>query len=310
MKKNCSLGLPLWLFLSLLTLPLMGSSIFLDTSTDGNKVSLETDYGTTIFVTTPGLNINPAFKVEDMKANWSKDNVAGFSVSADMEPIQVRQVPIVRFNGSDYIGLGFDFNETGGTGSNLDIVNMIIWASSQPVNTLEAGLATDPDLSAYTWSGNPSSNVVRSWENNLRQLQSSSVGASLGLRPIYVQNHTPQVYAPNDSRPYDTDPSRVYANELGTLGSNAVEIGVLIPASVLDSVTPNDYLYIGVQTGSMNDGGSDRFGLMDPTSLVSGGYFDQNGFTVSSYELSIPEPSSMSCLLMGLLTLGVSVRTR
>jgi len=287
------------------TLPCIGSSVFLDASTEGNQVSLETPYGTTIFIVQPGMNINPAFKVEDMQTNWSKDDLPGFSASADMEPIQVNEIPIVNLDGEKYVGLGFDFNETGGNGSDFDIVNMIIWSSPQPVNTIEAGLAADPDLSGYSWSGNPANNIVNSWENNLRQLESSSVGESLGLTPIYVQNVNPQIFAPNDTRPYDTDPNRIYANELTTLGSNAVEIGILVSASILDSVAPTDYLYIGVQTGSMNGGGSDRFGVMDPTSLVSGGFFDQNNITVTSFAESIPEPSNLAFFSLAVLTLGL-----
>jgi hypothetical protein len=287
------------------TLPCIGGSIFLDASTEGSQVSLATPYGTTIFIVQPGMNINPAFKVEDMQTNWSKDDLPGFSASADMEPIQVNQIPIVSLNGENYVGLGFDFNETGGSGSDFDIVNMIIWSSPRPVDTIEAGLATDPDLSSYSWSGNPAKNIVNSWENNLRQLESSSVGESLGLTPIYVQNDNPQIFVPNDTRPYDTDPNRIYANELTTLGSNAVEVGILVPASILDSLAPTDYLYIGVQTGSMNGGGSDRFGVMDPTSLVSGGFFDRNNIAVSSSVESIPEPSNLAFFSLAVLTLGL-----
>ena len=264
---------------------------------------LATPYGTTIFIVQPGMNINPAFKVEDMQTNWSKDHLPGFSSSADMQPVQVNHIPIVSLDGEDYIGLGFDFNETGGNGSDFDIVNMIIWASPQPVNTIEAGLATDPDLSGYSWSGDPANNIVKSWENNLRQLESSSVGESLGLTPIYVQNVNPQIFVPNDTRPYDIDPNRIYANELTTLGSNAVEIGILVSASILDSVASTDYLYIGVQTGSMNGGGSDRFGVMDPTSLVSGGFFNQNNITVTSFAESIPDPSNLAFSSLAALTL-------
>ena len=285
------------------TLPCIGSSVFLDASTEGNQVRLATPYGTTIFIVQPGMNINPAFKVEDMQTNWSKDHLPGFSSSADMQPVQVNHIPIVSLDGENYIGLGFDFNETGGNGSDFDIVNMIIWASPQPVNTIEAGLATDPDLSGYSWSGDPANNIVNSWENNLRQLESSSVGESLGLTPIYVQNVNPQIFVPNDTRPYDTDPNRIYANELTTLGSNAVEIGILVSASILDSVASTDYLYIGVQTGSMNGGGSDRFGVMDPTSMVSGGFFDQNNITVTSFAESIPEPSNLAFSSLAALTL-------
>lgn len=289
------------------TLPCIGASAFLDASTEGNRVELATPYGTTIFMAQPGLNINPAFKVEDMQTNWSKDNVDGFNSSADMEPLQVSQIPIVNFEGKNFLGFGFDFNETGRT-PNFDIVNMVIWASSDPVGTIEAGLATSPDLSSYSWSGNPANNTVRSWEGSLRQLESSSVGADLGLTPIYVQNVNPQIFVDGDTRPYDTDPNRVWSDDLPTLGSNAVEIGVLVPASILDLVAPTDYLYIGVQTGSMNDGGSDRFGVMDPTSLVEDGYFALNSVEVTSFEessLSIPEPSNLAFFSLAVLTLGL-----
>jgi hypothetical protein len=282
-------------------------AVFLDGSTAGNTARVNTPYGDSIYMFRPGVNVNPAFKVEDMQANWSRDNISGFSSSADMEPMVVGDIPTLLYEGKHYLAPAFDFNETGGT-PDFDVINLFLLAGNSPASTLDAGTLIDPDLSGYSWAGNPSNQQVNKWDNNLRELAVNSSAAAMGLDLVYEQNVSPRIFTSGDTRPYDSDPERVYATGLATLGSNETDVMILVPASVLSGRALTDVVYMGIQTGTLNDGGSDRFGIVDPSTLITGGYLDSNGYTFQPYS-QIPEPQT-SVLLLGMVGLGLVIRKR
>jgi hypothetical protein len=279
-------------------------------ATPGNSATLPTSFGDSVFLASPGINVNPAFKVEDSQANWAKDDdgTNAYSPSADRPPLIVADVPLVVFQGSLYIGLGIDFNETGTT-SDYDVVNIELWTGPQTSNTMNVATVSDPNISQFAWNGAKGSDVSL-WERSVRVMDSNTASNNaLGINQIYEQNITPQIFTAGDTKPYDTDPQRVVATNLTTLGSNQVDLAVLIPASVLEGVPLDHKFYWGFQSGVDADGGSDRFGIMDPTSIVAGGFFDTQGVTFTTPEQAgIPEPRVLS--LIALAGLLVSRRRR
>lgn len=279
------------------------TSVFLDSSAAGNSAEVSTSYGASIYLIQPGINVNPAFKVEDGKANWSKDNLTGFNNSADMLPMPIHQVPVVTYGGLHYIALGVDFNETGSS-SNFDIVNLMLWAGPASAETLSVATLSDPSIGTLTWAASVNNQTKNSWESGLREMQANPAAASLGIDLIYQQNASPVLNVAGDSLPYGSDPKRVYSNGLSSLGSNEADVAILVPYSVLWGRNSSDVLYLGLQTGSMADGGSDRVGFVDPASLVAGGYLQRQGTSINSSfvapntTIAVPEPAT-SVLMLG-----------
>ncbi|MGD9418074.1 MAG: hypothetical protein Q7R22_003975 [Verrucomicrobiota bacterium JB025] len=270
------------------------ASIFFANTTDGAEATVPTAYGDSIYVMRPGVNVNPAFKVEDGETNWAKNDGSGFSPSADMEPISVSDIPIINYNGNLYIALGIDFNEAGST-PDFDVVNLMLWSGPSSANTQSVATATDPDIASLAWPTSVTSQEIRSWDNNMLEMSSNdTANSALGINLIYEQNAAPQLFVDGDTMPYGSDSHRVYSEGLATLGSNEVDVAILVPASVLTGLPLDDVIYLGMQTGALADGGSDRFGIVDPTTVISGGYFDSIGVTFST----IPEPKGASLLAL------------
>ena len=278
------------------------NSIFLDSTAPGNQAVVDTPYGSSIFMMQPGVNVNPAFKVEDGQANWSKNNGTGFSNSADMVPMPIYQVPVITYSGTPYIAIGIDFNETGST-PNFDVINLMLWAGPSSAQSLTVATMAPLDISSLTWDSSVSNQKRNSWQSGLRQMASNPNNTALGIDLLYQQNASPLLNVAGDMLPYGSDPYRVYSNGLSTLGSNQSDIAILVPYSVLIGRNSSDVLYLGLQTGSLNDGGSDRVGFLDPASLVSGGYLQQQGtpiitsFMAPDTTILVPEPSSAALLL-------------
>jgi hypothetical protein len=278
------------------------TSVFLDSSAAGNNAAVETPYGSSIYLIQPGINVNPAFKVEDGKANWSKDNLTGFNNSADMPPLPIHQLPVITYGGLYYIALGVDFNETGAS-SNFDIVNLMLWAGPESAGTLAVATLSDPSIGTLTWAGSVNNQTKNSWESGLRQMSANPASTSLGIDLIYQQNASPLLNVAGDALPYGSDPNRVYSNGLSSLGSNEADIAILVPYSVLVGRNSNDVIYLGLQTGSLADGGSDRVGFVDPASLVAGGYLQLQGAAINSSfvqpntVITVPEPSGATLLM-------------
>lgn len=288
-------------------LPLEAASVFFSSTTAGSEARVDTDYGESIYVMRPGVNVNPAFKVEDGQTNWSKDPGTGFKPSADMEPLTVSDIPIINYNGQLYIALGMDFNETGGT-PDFDVVNLMLWAGPAGAVTQQVATAIDPAVSSLAWPGTVRNQEINKWENNLRQMASNdAANSSLGINLIYQQNSAPQLFVDGDTRPYDTDPHRVYSAGLSTLGSNEVDMAILVPASVLEGIPLDQVLYLGMQTGTLADGGSDRFGIVDPTTIITGGYFDSIGVSFRTFA-AVPEPGMAALWLASGLVLSLRRR--
>ena len=274
-----------------LVTPAGAASVFFESSAAGSEARVQTDYGDSVYIVRPGINVNPAFKVEDGKANWSKDPGAGFAQSADMEPFTVGQVPTLTYKGTRYLAFGIDFNETGGT-PDFDVINFMIWAGPAAASTTTVGVTTNPDMTSFAWPSSVKGQQIAKWDNMLQMGSNTAANSALGINLIYQQNTSPQLFAPGDTLPYGSDSHRVYSQGLSTLGSNEVDVAVLVPYSVISGLPSTDVLYLGMQTGALADGGSDRFGLVDPNTLVSGGYFDTVG--VSFVQASaVPEPGSL-----------------
>ncbi|TAE76183.1 MAG: hypothetical protein EAZ84_07910 [Verrucomicrobia bacterium] len=290
------------------------TSVFLDSSAAGNNAAVATAYGDSIYLIQPGINVNPAFKVEDGKTNWSKDNISGFSSSTDMEPLPIHQVPVISYGGLHYIALGVDFNETGSS-SDFDVVNLMLWVGPASASTLAVAIQNDPNIGALTWATSATNQMKNSWESGIRTMENNPANSAQGIDLIYQQNANPQLNVAGDAMPYGSDPKRVYSNGLSSLGSNEADIAILVPYSVLIGRNSSEVLYVGLQTGSMTDGGSDRVGFIDPTTLVNGGYLQQQGVPISTTfvqpgtSITVPEPSS-AALGLGALALCLVRRRR
>ena len=290
------------------------TSVFLDSSAAGNNAAVATAYGDSIYLIQPGINVNPAFKVEDGKTNWSKDNISGFSSSADMEPLPIHQVPVISYGGLHYIALGIDFNETGSS-SDFDVVNRMLWVGPASASTLAVAIQNDPNIGALTWATSATNQMKNSWESGIRTMENNPANSAQGIDLIYQQNANPQLNVAGDAMPYGSDPKRVYSSGLSSLGSNEADIAILVPYSVLIGRNSSEVLYVGLQTGSMTDGGSDRVGFIDPTTLVNGGYLQQQGVPISTTfvqpgtSITVPEPSS-AALGLGALALCLVRRRR
>lgn len=290
------------------------TSVFLDSSAAGNNAAVATAYGDSIYLIQPGINVNPAFKVEDGKTNWSKDNISGFSSSADMEPLPIHQVPVISYGGLHYIALGIDFNETGSS-SDFDVVNLMLWVGPASASTLAVAIQNDPNIGALTWATSATNQMKNSWESGIRTMENNPANSAQNIDLIYQQNANPQLNVAGDAMPYGSDPKRVYSSGLSSLGSNEADIAILVPYSVLIGRNSSEVLYVGLQTGSMTDGGSDRVGFIDPTTLVNGGYLQQQGVPISTTfvqpgtSITVPEPSS-AALGLGALALCLVRRRR
>lgn len=290
------------------------TSVFLDSSAAGNNAAVATAYGDSIYLIQPGINVNPAFKVEDGKTNWSKDNISGFSSSADMEPLPIHQVPVISYGGLHYIALGVDFNETGSS-SDFDVVNLMLWVGPASASTLAVAIQNDPNIGALTWATSATNQMKNSWESGIRTMANNPANSAQGIDLIYQQNANPQLNVAGDAMPYGSDPKRVYSSGLSSLGSNEADIAILVPYSVLIGRNSSEVLYVGMQTGSMTDGGSDRIGFIDPATLVNGGYLQQQGVPISTTfvqpgtSITVPEPSS-AALGLGALALCLVRRRR
>lgn len=276
------------LSLASLIVPASATSVFFESSTAGSEARVPTDYGDSIYIMRPGININPAFKVDDGKANWSKDNLSGFT-QADMEPITLGQVPTLTFQGTRYLAFGIDFNETGGT-PDFDVINFMLWAGPASADTLSVATTIDPNMAALAWPGSVKAQQISKWESMLQMQSNTAANDPLGINLIYQQNTSPQLFASGDTLPYGSDPHRVYSAGLSTLGSNEVDVAILVPYSVIAGRPSTDMLYLGMQTGALADGGNDRIGFIDPSTLVAGGYFSSIGVTFST----VPEPGSFA----------------
>ena len=290
----------------------VGASVFLDSSAAGNQATVNTPYGSSIYLAQPGVNTRGDFKVEDMRANWSKDNISGFNPSADAPPRALHELPVVTLGGVPYIGIGVDFNESG-TAADFDVVNLMLWVGSASAPSTQVALLTDPDISSpsYAWSAAVSNQTKNEWQSKLRQMNPNPADAALGIDLVYQQNVSPAINAPGDDNPYGSDPQRLFSTGLATLGSNRADLAILVPYSVLGGYNSSQKIYLGLQTGSLADAGSDRVGFLDPDALIKGGYFDSTGISIiTNYvppdsTILVPEVSTSALLMvaggMGLL---------
>lgn len=160
-------------------------------------------------------------------------------------------MPVVIYQGAKYFGIAMDVNEGSGNKADFDIPQLMIWAGSGTGNTDVAGTSTKLANPFQTFS----------------QLNDNS--ATSGLTLIYKQNITPQIGT--GSAPYLTDPSRMVGLNSQS-GSSGVDIAILIPISVLNGISTNSKIYVGVQTGSLDDAGPEQIGFIDPTNLTAGGW--------------------------------------
>ena len=281
----------------------LGASVFLDSSAAGNQAVVNTSYGQSIYVAQPGANVNPAFKVDNMQANWSKDAMSGFKSSADMEPRPIHDLPVVTLSGRAYIALAVDFNETGAS-EDFGVINLMLWVGPDSAQSVEVATLSDPDIDSYAWSPSVKASQQATWQRNLRQMDANNAVAALGIDLVYQQNASPVLNVPGDERPYGSDPQRVFSTGLGTLGSNRADVAILIPFEVLQGRNSSEMLYLGIQTGSLADAGSDRVGFIDPSSIVPGGFLDQlevpltTDYTDPDYTIPVPEVSSSVLALL------------
>lgn len=279
----------------------LGQGVTLDMTTPGNNATSNQ----VVIISTPGVNVNPAFKVNDMQANWAKGaSTSGYSSANDTTPISLAQAPILVFQGKAYIGFAMDWNEQGGVHDDWDIVDMVFWTGSSTPATVDAGTVTQPFLSGTY--------------KNVRVLEDN--GAAAGLATVFHWNPTKTI---GSAVPYASDPIHFYGSNLGTLGSNSADMALLVPLSLFDGKSTSDLIYWGMQTGVLADGGSDRFGFMDPASVSSTGYLATAGITVgtplSGYSTVdsnaivasvVPEPSSATSIMASIMLVLVRTRRR
>lgn len=279
----------------------LGASVFLDSSTEGNQVAVNTPYGPTIYMAQPGISTNSDFKVENVSANWSKDDISGFSPGADAPPKPLYELPVVTLGGIKYIGIGVDFNESG-TAADFDVINLMLWVGPESAQSTQVATLSDPDISSFTWSSTATNQEKNSWQNNLRQMNLNP--AAIGFALVYQQNASPSINAPGDAHPYGSDPYRVFSAGMDTLGSNRADLAILVPYDVLNGQSSSDLLYLGLQTGSLADAGSDRVGFLDPNSIIAGGYFDDMAIEIATNivepgtTIEVPEVSTSALALL------------
>lgn len=234
----------------------LGQSGTIDLTNAGTIAVLTNSYGTIDYVSNPGANLKAQqqFTVTNGQTGWSTDS------ASTSQPLT--SVPIVIYQGVKYFGIAMDVNEGSGSRADFDIPQVMIWAGSSTANTDVAGTSTKLANPFQTYS----------------QLNDNSTVSGLTL--IYQQNLSPQVGT--GSIPYGNDPSRMVGQNSQS-GSSGVDIAILIPISVLNGISTNSKIYIGVQTGSLDDAGPEQIGFIDPSNLTVGGWLATNTTVTSSF---------------------------